>query len=83
METILIYFAIKYKNDFIKIYEALKNKDRVYKKELKIINNRLESGDIEAITILSENYPEEFKLQGNPPFVIWIKEPKELKGKVN
>ena len=70
MELILMYFSIKYKNKFEKIYKALENKERVANEELEILDKRLESGEIEAITILSENYPEKLKLQLNPPFVI-------------
>lgn len=78
MEWILFYFTIKYKNNFLDIYNALKNKEMVDPKEIEELEKRFKSGEIKGITILSKGYPEELKHIANPPFVIWEKEPQEL-----
>lgn len=78
MEWIIFYFTIKYKNNFLDIYNALKNKEIVDQKELDELEKRFKSGEIKGITLLSDKYPEKLKHKDNPPFVIWEKEPQEL-----
>lgn len=71
MNIVLIYFAIKYNGDFKKIFSALKNHEEIPEKELEEINNKIENKEINAITLLDENYPNSFKRLYHPPFVVF------------
>ena len=78
MNIILIYFAIKYKGYFHDIYNAIKKKEFIPIDELEIIKNKIENGEIKAITIIDDEYPESLKLINNPPFVLFYEGNKEL-----
>ena len=78
MNIILIYFAIKYKGYFHDIYNAIKKKEFIPIDELEIIKNKIENGEIRAITIIDDEYPESLKLINNPPFVLFYEGNKEL-----
>lgn len=69
MRNILIYFAIKYFGNYDKIFEAIKNKESV---ELVDIE-RIKKLNINAITILDENYPDSLKMCFKPPLVLFYK----------
>ena len=71
MEWILIYLAIKYEGNFYAIYNALKNKEFVPISELEPIRQALEEGQMHAITIVDDDYPENLKSINNPPFVLF------------
>ncbi|MGL5617949.1 MAG: DNA-processing protein DprA [Metamycoplasmataceae bacterium] len=73
MNLILIYFAFKYKGDFISIYNALKNKEIVDPFEIDELEKKINDGDINAITILDDEYPDHLKIIANPPFVLFYK----------
>ncbi len=73
MNIILIYFAIKYKGDWDKIYKALEGKEKVSLSDLKDLEKRLEKEAFHVITILDINYPKKLKEAYKPPFVIWVK----------
>lgn len=73
MNTILIYFALKYKGDFDAIYKALKSNETVPYESAKQIEKSLDNKSLRAITILDENYPEGFKFLNKPPFVIFYR----------
>ena len=73
MNLILTYFSIKYKGDFIKIYNALKNKEIVDPADIDKLEEQIESGNLKVFTILDEEYPESLKIIGNPPFVLFYK----------
>ncbi len=73
MNLILIYFSIKYKGDFISIYNALKNKEIVDPEEIDELENKLNYENLKIITILDNEYPEELKVIANPPFVLFYK----------
>ncbi|MGY6171962.1 DNA-processing protein DprA [Candidatus Mycoplasma pogonae] len=73
MNYVLIYFAYKYKGDFDAIYKALKTNEILDKKTFEYIKSSVDSGKIQAITILDDQYPEVFKYLAKPPFVIFYK----------
>jgi DNA processing protein len=71
MNLILIYFALKYKGDFVSIYNALKNKEIVDPDEIDELEKRINSEEMQVITILDNEYPESLKIIANPPFVLF------------
>lgn len=71
MNLILMYFALKYKGDFISIYNALKNKEIVDPIEIDELENKISLGELKAITILDDEYPNSLKIIANPPFVLF------------
>lgn len=73
MNIILIYFAIKYKGDWDKIYKALEEKEKVTLEEIRNLEEKLKSSKWQIITILDMNYPNKLKEAYKPPFVIWYK----------
>ena len=73
MNIILIWFAIKYKGDWDKIYQALEEKEKISLKELKRLENRMKEEEIKAITILDLGYPNQLKKAYKPPFVLFYK----------
>lgn len=78
MDWILIYFAIKYKGYFKEIYEAITSKEFVPLEEINKIKVMLETKEIQAITIIDEDYPESLKHIDKPPFVLFYKGNKDL-----
>ena len=73
MNLILIYFSIKYKGDFISIYNALKNKEIVDPDEIDDLEYKINYENLKIITILDNEYPEQLKEIANPPFVLYYK----------
>ena len=71
MDIILIYFAIKYKGDWNKIYEALDKKERPELKDLRELENEIAKSKTKVLTIIDKNYPLELKKAYKPPFVLW------------
>lgn len=68
MEEILLYFSLKYRGDFEKIYKALEQKEKVdetKKEEL------MKSVSCKYTTMVSKDYPEALKHINCPPFVIY------------
>lgn len=78
MDLILIYFAIRYKGYFHEIYQAIKNKEFVPIEALEEIKRKVETKEIQAITIVDDDYPESLKLINNPPFVLFYEGNREL-----
>ncbi|MBN3534784.1 DNA-processing protein DprA [Mycoplasma procyoni] len=78
MDSILIYLAIKYQGKYSDIYKALKDQEKIPVKEVEKIDRMIASGEIKAITIIDEKYPQEFKYLFQPPFVIFYEGNKEL-----
>ena len=68
LEEILLYFSLKYQGDFMKIYHAIEQKEKVDEKEKKIYLSHLHSS---YITILSKEYPDSLKNIACPPFVLY------------
>lgn len=69
MRNVLIYFAIKYKGDFLKILKAIKEKELIPDDELENINN----SNIKAITFIDEEYPEVLRNMTIPPLVLFYR----------
>lgn len=70
MRDILVYFAKKYKDDWDEIMNALATKEKVSTLDLEEVLGELK--DIKVITIIDEDYPQQYKSVHKPPFVIWI-----------
>jgi len=68
---ILIYLAIKYRNNWDAMYEAIKEKEIINEEDLKPALEKIKG---EVITIIDENYPKELKTKVKPPFVIFLSE---------
>ncbi len=68
MEDILLYFSLKYKGDFKKIYQAIVDKEEINQKELDKSKQRMEC---KYTTIVSDDYPQTLKHIEKPPFVIY------------
>lgn len=68
---ILAHLAIKYGNEWKRIYQAIQEKELIEKDELGESLSTLE-GDF--ITIIDEDYPDAFKVIPMPPFVIFLSE---------
>lgn len=69
MRNILIYFSIKYKGDYKKIYQAIYNKEKVDELEIE----KIKKSNIKAITIIDDNYPIKLKTCFQPPLVLFYK----------
>ncbi|AGR41977.1 DNA-processing protein DprA [Spiroplasma diminutum] len=70
MENVLLYFSIKYKGNWDKIYHALDIKEKITHKDLEEISNKI---NCKFITILNPLYPNYLKNTHKPPFVIFYK----------
>ena len=78
MNIILIFFSIKYKGDWDKIYQALENKEKVTLKEITDLEEKIKSEGWDIVTIIDKDYPEPLKQAYKPPFVIWLKGNRDL-----
>ena len=81
MNIILIYFSIKYKGDWDKIYKALENKEKVSLSEIKNLEDKMKDYPWQVGTILDQDYPKKLKEAYKPPFVFWFKGDKKLLNK--
>lgn len=68
VRDILCYFSYKYKGNWNDIYRAIKCKEPINYDEYQKI---MENSNYNAITILDEIYPEQFKNVEKPPFVVF------------
>ncbi|AJC49878.1 DNA-processing protein DprA [Mycoplasma flocculare] len=73
MKNKLIHYAIKYKGDYKLIQKAVQIEEKITKEELFEIQKKLDSGKINAITIVDENYPESFQMLKDPPYVLFYR----------
>lgn len=78
MDIILLYFSLKYKGDWNKIYAALEKKERIETHQIKELEKRVKKENIKYFTILDPHYPDSFKTCYKPPFVLFYKGNKEL-----
>ncbi len=69
MNIILLHFALKYKGDWDKIYQALENKEKVGLETLKELETNKDKMNYK--TILDLDYPNQFKKGYKPPFVFF------------
>ena len=68
MRRIILYFALKYKGDYFKIKEAIKNKEQVSKDLLDTIEKKIKC---KYVTIIDANYPRFLKSISTPPFILF------------
>ncbi|QHX35838.1 DNA processing/uptake protein [Spiroplasma sp. TIUS-1] len=68
MEKVLLFFALKYKGDWDKIYKALESKEKI---EIETLTNSIKNIRSNWTTIISSDYPEALKYTYKPPFVIF------------
>ncbi|WP_338984098.1 hypothetical protein [Spiroplasma endosymbiont of Othius punctulatus] len=68
MEKVLLYFALKYKGDWDKVYKALETKEKI---EMNVLTEAIKSIRCNWTTIISSDYPEALKYTFKPPFVIF------------
>ena len=68
MRNILLVLAIKYNNDYEKIMQAIHARERLNEDDIE----KLKKIKGETITIVDEDYPEFFKMQKNPPIVLFL-----------
>ena len=74
MSEILVYFAIKYSNDWNKMYKAIQQKERVEQETgREVIDNYLAKKGYKYITLIDDAYPSKLKVKYKPPFVIFYK----------
>ncbi len=66
IRDILIYFSFKYEGDYEKIMKAIKTKETI---DMDFYNKI--DFSINCITILDNNYPEEFKQLYKPPLILY------------
>ncbi|MCK5945734.1 MAG: DNA-protecting protein DprA [Mycoplasmataceae bacterium] len=78
MNIILIYFSIKYKGDWDKIYRALEDKEKVSLADIQKLENEMKESKWNLGTILDQDYPKRLKEAYKPPFVYWYKGDKKL-----
>lgn len=75
MRDILLYFAVKYSGCWERIYQAFAEREVT---KIDDINKVKSENPDNWITLIDENYPEEFKYVIKPPFVIFLKGNKKL-----
>lgn len=67
-EEILVYFSVKYSGDFVSIYKALENQEKVTREEVLFVLDNLRCG---YTTMVSDDYPKLLKDISYPPFVLF------------
>ncbi len=78
MNIVLIYFAIKYKGNWDKIFKALESREKVSVKDMNLLEAEMKKKDYGIVTILDIEYPNKLKEAYKPPFVLWMKGNQEL-----
>ena len=78
MNIILIFFTIKYKGDWDKIYKALEHKEKVSLSEINELEKRIKDNQWNIVTIIDKEYPRQLKEAYKPPFVLWMKGNQDL-----
>lgn len=71
MDSILLFFALKYCGNWDKIYEALEKKEKVSVENINKINDDIQKGKYKFISILDKDYPDYFKNAYKPPFILF------------
>ena len=69
MNDILIYFYEKYEGDWDDIYKAIQRKERVDATEAKSFLKKYRN-KYDYVTLIDNEYPDEYKANYKPPFVI-------------
>jgi len=68
MRRVLLYFAIKYKGDFKKIYQAILDKESVSQDKLDSVERLIKC---KFITVIDKEYPRQLHDLTCPPFVLF------------
>ena len=66
---IITYLAIKYHNNWMNIYNAIKNKELVTES---VVLETLDTIKGSYVTIIDSNYPDSLKSVYKPPFVVFL-----------
>jgi DNA processing protein len=66
---IIAFLAVKYHNNWAKVYMAIKNKELV---DIYTINNTLSKVKGDYVSIIDSNYPDSLKKVFMPPFVVFL-----------
>lgn len=74
MRTILLYFFIKYNENWDKIYKALETKERIDLEKIEKLDQEVSKGKYNFIAIVDDNYPKEFMEIYKPPFIVMLDE---------
>lgn len=75
---LLLYLAIKYKGDWMEIYEAIKRKEKIDNDKLREV---VDENKDEYITLIDDDYPSFLKDIIRPPFVLFYKGERSLLNK--
>ncbi|EOA07460.1 DNA processing/uptake protein [Mycoplasma yeatsii 13926] len=70
MRNILLFFTLKYQYNWEKVFNALKNKEKISPETLENISNKSETN---FISLVDHNYPKHLKDIIRPPFVLFYK----------
>ncbi|AZZ65283.1 DNA processing protein, SMF family [Metamycoplasma phocicerebrale] len=73
MNELLLYFNYKYKGDWNKIYNAIKQKEQIKEEDYKNFINQINTNNEKYITILDSDYPQKLLANRKPPFVLHYK----------
>lgn len=68
MKDVLLYFSMKYDGDFMKIFDAVKNKEVFDEKKFRELKKNMKH---DFVTIIDDNYPNILKKVDAPPFVLY------------
>lgn len=74
MRDVLIFFYVKHKGDWDKVYNSLQNKDAMLPGQLNHVKIICEENKINFMTIMDMDYPYELKNVWKPPFVYEVKD---------
>ncbi len=75
---VLLAMYFKFKGDNVKIFQALKNKERLTQEDYDKIDQEILEIDFQKlVTIIDDDYPNECKTMLNPPIAIWINKDSE------
>lgn len=71
--NVILAMYFKFKGDNNKIIKALKNKERLTQEDYDRIDQEILETDFQKlVTIIDDDYPNEYKTMLNPPVVVWI-----------
>lgn len=68
MKDVLLYFAMKYKGDFMRMFTAIQIKEPIDEQQLKEYKKQVKH---KYVTLIDHNYPEYFKSTECPPMVLF------------
>lgn len=69
MNEVLLFFILKYKGNWFKVYRALENKEKVSIEDLLAVNSKIKSN---FISIVKDDYPKLLKQIYKPPFGLFM-----------